>query len=209
MFDQLAQFKTKWDGLREKLNAVAQTSDAALTEQTPVPTPTPGKPGKTKPGTQAVDTAGAAARRAQLEHPGAYVDSALSQWEAGLAGSFWSGLAREFSSKGVALRTFTDGSSFSAAVSAYVDSAKADGRDASVFVKDVWKEKVDKEWRDVLEREEVLGKTQYASLDKMVSEIGEKRFDTKFLLYIVLAAAAALLIYWVFGRKPKQVLPKN
>jgi hypothetical protein len=212
MFDQVQQFKTKWTGLREKLNAVAQTADAALLDPaTPAAATTAARSSasgkKTRP--TAADSAAAAAQRLQLQQPALYVDTALAQWESGLQTSFWSGVAREFSAKGVPLRPFTDGAGFTAAVQAYVDSAKADGRDVSVFVKDVWKEKVDKEWREVLEREEVLGKAQYASLDKMVSEIGEKQFDLKFLLYIVLAAAAALLIYWIFGRKTKPVTTKK
>jgi|WetSurMetagenome_2_1015567.scaffolds.fasta_scaffold21760_3 hypothetical protein len=218
MFDQVQQFKTKWSGLREKLNAVAQTADAALLEkESSAPATTPGaapgrKPATGKPRTPAAaaaDSAAAAAQRLQLEQPAMFVDTALTQWEAGLQKAFWAGLAREFSSKGAPLQPFSDGAGFTAAIQSYVDSAKKDGRDVSAFVKEVWKEKVDKEWREVLERDEVLGKAQYASLDKMVSEIGEKQFDLKFLLYIVLAAAAALLIYWVFGRKPKPAAAKK
>ncbi len=211
MFDQLEQFKTKWSGLREKLNAVAQTADVAVMESgSGTPPPQAGKTLFPKPQGRGTGKDTAAAQRApQIEQPALYVDSALSQWEARLAGSFWSGVAREFSSKGITLRPFTDGASFSSSVQAWVDSAKADGRDVSSFVKDVWKEKIDREWREVLERDGVLGKTQYASLDRMVSEIGEKRFDTKFILYIVLAAAAAILLWWLFGRKPKPVLPKG
>jgi hypothetical protein len=212
MFDQVQQFKTKWTGLREKLNAVAQTADAALLDPaTPAAATTPARKSASgkKTRSTAADSAAAAAQRLQLEQPALYVDTALTQWESGLQTSFWSGVAREFSSKGVPLRPFTDGAGFTSAIQAYVDSAKADRRDVSVFVKDVWKEKIDKEWREVLEREEVLGKTRYSSLDKMVSEIGEKQFDLKFLLYIVLAAAAALLIYWIFGRKTKPVTAKS
>lgn len=200
-FDQLAQFRTKWDGLREKLSAVALTGDAATGGASTVTAPagrTTGKgAGKEKP-----------APAPAAEQPGLYVDSALAQWETGLRAALWTGIARAFSANGVSIRPFTDGPSFATAVQAYVDSARADGRDATAFTTSVWKETIDKEWREVLEREDVLGKTQYASLDKLVSELGEKRFDMKFILYVLLAAAAAGLIYWIFGRKPKPAATK-
>jgi hypothetical protein len=116
--------------------------------------------------------------------------------------ALWSGVAGEFSSRGVTLAPFASGTGFTNVVTAWVDSAKADGRDVSVFVDDVWKDRIDREWREVLERDDVLGRNEYAALDRTVSELGEKRFDLKLVLYAVVIPLLAVLIWWVFRRKP-------
>ncbi len=205
LLDEYEQFKGRWTGLRDKLNAVA------LSMEPSPPSPAAGTAAGARPGKGA-----AAGRKTSAQQsppaeplPGVHVDSTLAQWEAKLITSLWSGIDKEFSSKGITLTPFSDGKGFVTAVRAYVDSAKADGRNTSVFVDDVWKERIDKDWRDILEREDVLGKVEYASLDKLVSELGEKRFDIKFVLYVVLAAAVAILIWWTFTRKPRPGKPQS
>jgi hypothetical protein len=67
----------------------------------------------------------------------------------------------------------------------------------------VWKTRIDKEWRDALSRDGMLGKEEYAALDKMVGELAESKFDMKFVLYIGIIALVALVLWWLLARKPK------
>lgn len=184
LVDQYEQFNTKWSGLRDKISAVSTIIDAS--------------------GTQASDAANKkTASAAQTVSPGVYVDSAMILWRSRLHGAFWNGVQQEFTSKGVALQQFSDGQTFSASIRAYVDSAIADGRDASVFVNDVWKERIDKEWRDALTKEHMLGATEYANLDKLVSTLGGKKIDPTFIAYAIAFLAVVAAIWWFVGRKPK------
>lgn len=193
IIEQYQQFKSKWSGLKERFNAVA-VADAAQS----------GAPKKTGKGAAAAKggTPGVA-----QEDPGNHVDSVLVEWNTKLLSVFWTALGQEFTSKGVSIKPFSDGPSFSASVRAYVDSAKASGADASVFVNDIWKERIDKEWRDALSKQSMLGKVEYAALDKYVSELGQQKFDAKFILYIILFAAVVAGVWWFVGRKPKEKKP--
>ncbi len=196
LFEQQQQFKSKWIGLREKMNAVALASGGSAEEASSGSSKSSGK-GRQKathsPGTDSIPA---------LE-PVGHVDAVINQWEKKLHASFWKGLEQEFSSKRVTLQPFTDGESFAMSVLEYVDSAKTDGRDVFVFVHDIWKDRIDKHWRATLEKESVLGKQNFATLDKAISELDEKKFDMKFVLYILGAAVVAFGAWWFFTqRKP-------
>lgn len=135
--------------------------------------------------------------------PGVRVDSLLGLWKSTLDGAIWRGVAGEFAAKSIYLPPFHDGPSFAAAVRAYVDSAKASGKDASVFVNEVWKERIDKEWRDVLTRGDVLGREQYAALDASVSELGKKPFDMTIMLVLGLILLAVAAVWYVLSRRSR------
>jgi len=195
IIEQYQQFKSKWSGLKERFNAVA-IADAAQ------------RGAATKTGKGAAAVKGGTSGAAQ-EDPGNHVDSVLVEWNTKLLSVFWAALSQEFTSRGVSIKPFSDAPSFSASVRVYVDSAKASGADASVFVNDIWKERIDKEWRDALSKESMLGKVEYAALDKYVSELGQQKFDTKFILYIILFAAVVAGIWWFVGRKPKETKPTS
>ncbi len=187
MIDQHEQFSGKWNGLREKINAVSYASEAEKT----------GKQGKGK----------SAAREPVIQQT--HVDSVLMDWDARLASVFWGSVFKEFTSKGVKVLPFTDGRSFAASIRTYVDSAKAKGEDTKVFVEDVWKNRIDKEWRDALSKESMLGKTQYAALDAYVSSLGEERVDLRFVLYLGIILVLVAGAWWLFGRKPKSQPPPD
>ena len=53
----------------------------------------------------------------------------------------------------------------------------------------------------------MLGKVEYAALDKYVSELGQQKFDAKFILYIILFAVVVAGVWWFVGRKPKEKKP--
>jgi hypothetical protein len=185
MIDQRDQFASKWNGLREKINAVSYASEAE-------------KAGKQRKGK-------GAAREPVIQQT--HVDSVLLDWDARLASVFWSSLYKEFTSKGVKVLPFTDARSFDVSIRTYVDSAKAKGEDTKVFVEDIWKNRIDKEWRDALSKESMLGKTRYAALDTYVSSLGEERVDLKFLIYIGIVVILVGGAWWYFGRKPKNQPP--
>ncbi len=185
MIDQHVQFTAKWSGLREKINAVSYASEAEKT----------GK-GKGKTGQQV------AAAAAQT-----HVDSVLMDWDSKLASVFWGALNKEFTDKGVKVLPFTDGRSFSVSIRTYVDSAKAKGENTKTFVDEVWKGRIDKEWRDALSKESMLGKTEYAALDKYVSTLSEEKLDAKLFMYIGIVLVLVLLAWWIFGRKAKTAAP--
>ena len=111
--------------------------------------------------------------------------------------------------KGTRLQPFTDGRSFSASIRNYVDSAKARGEDPTSFVNDVWRARIDKEWREALSHESMLGATEYAALDKYVSTLSEERFDLKFVLYMAIVVVLVALVVWRFRRKPKALTPET
>ena len=170
---QYVRFKQRWLGLRERLNA-------AYASATPS-----GKKGVSPP-----------------PNPGAEVDSLVAIWDSRLLGSFWSGLNAEFTANDIPIHPFHDVSSFTENVTGYVDSMKAGDRDASGFVVNVWKNRIDREWRESLSLEGVMGRTEYASLDKKVSELGEKKVDAKFI--VILGILLVLLaITWVMLSRKK------
>ncbi len=183
LIDQYQQFKTKWSGLRDKIDAIYAVQPLTTTAARR-------KAGKTE------ETEAPA-------KPGAGVDTALMQWHAQLANSLWSAIGREFSEKNIALRPFNSGPEFSASIRAYVDSLKASGADPSVFVDDVWKNRIDKEWRDALIKEEMLGRAEYASLDRQVSDLSREKFDLKFILYAVIVVVIVVAAWWFLIRRPK------
>lgn len=187
LIDQHQQFTTKWNGLREKINAVSYASEA----------------GKTGP--QQGKRKGQSAPVIQQTH----VDSILLDWDAKLASAFWGSIYKEFTSKNVKVLPFTDGKSFAASIRSYVDSTKLKGVDGKMFVNEIWKGRIDKEWRDALTRETMLGKIEYAALDKYVSTLDEEKVDAKFLLYVGIVALVALTAWWFMSRKPKPQAPPS
>jgi hypothetical protein len=192
MIDQHEQFTAKWNGLREKINAVSYATEAEKG----------GGPGKSKlKGTGGAGTAEAS------PIPQTHVDSVLLDWDTRLVSIFWGSLYKEFTGKGVKVQPFTDGRSFSASIRAYVDSARAKDEDARVFIEDLWKARIDKEWRDALSRESMLGKSEYAALDKYVSTLSEEKLDAKLFLYIGIVVVLIILAWRMFGRKPKPQAP--
>lgn len=189
LIDHYHQFQSKWSGLKDKFDAaIAATDNASKAKETQ------GKKGQKEASVGAQEQT-------------AHVDSAVSRWEQQLMRNFWSAIGREFSSKGVAISPFNDAEGFTTSIRSYVAAAVGDGRDVTVFVNEVWKERIDKEWRGALEKEGVLGKSLYAELDMAVSELGEKKIDTPFLLYAALFLAIVGLIWWAVGRKPTPPKP--
>jgi hypothetical protein len=49
----------------------------------------------------------------------------------------------------------------------------------------------------------MLGKEEYASLDKLVSELARSKIDMKFLLYVCIIGVVILVLWWLVARKPK------
>ncbi len=189
LIEQHEQFSNKWNGLREKINAVSYAMETSTARA--------GQPGRVK------GKAAASAQPVSQTH----VDSVLGDWDAKLASSFWSELYKDITGKGIKIQPFTDGRSFSASIQAYVDSLKAKGEDPTPFVNDVWKERIDKDWREALSHESMLGKTEYASLDKYVSTLSEGRFNLKFVAYMLIVVILVALLVWQFRRKPKPLTP--
>jgi len=186
MIDQYQSFSTRWQGLRDKILAVT-----AAPPPSAVTTPS-GKPktAATGPTTLTIRPA-----------PGAEVDSLMAVWNQKLQGQFWSALQKEFTDKKVPVQAFADGKSFSESIRSYVQMLKASGEDASSFVEEVWKERVDKEWGAALSKDVMLGKTEYQSLDQMVGGLSQKKFDMRFILYSLAVVALAVAIWWFFIRK--------
>jgi hypothetical protein len=184
LIDQQDQFSTKWNGLREKMVAVALP-----------PSTRPAATAKTKKGVPVVTTA--------TPQPGAQVDSVVNAWNLKLQESLMSSIEKEFSANGITLQPFNDAKTFSQSVRAYIATLKTSGQDPTVFVDKVWKERIDKEWREVLSKESMLGKAEYAALDQLVSELHAEQVGGHFYLYVVLIVALIVAIWWFFFRKPK------
>ena len=182
LVNQYEQFRNRWIGLRERINSALLASSAITVtkgkKRQPVKPPTP-------------------------EDPGAQVDVAMAEWRIRLDASFWSGLMNEFTSRGVLVQPFSDAKSFSATIRSYVDSAKTSGMDTKIFVDEVWILRIDKDWRNALESESMLGKVEYGSLDKAVSQLHKDKFDWKIVFWLVNVAAIVLVGWWFLTRKQK------
>jgi hypothetical protein len=187
LVDQYQQFNNRWKGLRDKMAAVAKASLRASATAG-------GSRAKGQP---------AIADQAGPDTSGAHVDSALVQWGSKLQTMFWGGLRKEFTDKGVTIDPFVDAPGFAASIRTYVAGLKASGQDPSLFVNEIWKAKIDKEWRDALTRDGMLGKTEYASLDKLVSELSQEKLDLKFIIYLLVVILLVFGGWWFFVRKPK------
>ena len=185
LIDHYQQFNGRWRGLSEKMHAVYLSSQEA--QQTAA----------------ARRRAGAGTPPSALTAPTAQVDSLMTEWYMRLRSVFWSTLEKEFSTKGIVLPPFGDGPGFSTSIRTYVETLKSSGDDPAVFVEEVWKMRIDREWRDALSRDGMLGKEEYAALDRIVGELAESKFDMKFVLYIGIIALAALVLWWLLARKPK------
>jgi hypothetical protein len=188
LLDHYRQFEGRWKGLSDKILAVTVAGIApGAARKSPQE-----RAGSITPPSQPSGVA-----QAQQ------VDSLLGEWNTRLQRSFWSAIEREFTSRQIQIMPFSDAPGFSASIRAYVQSLQASGDDPSVFVDEIWKTKIDKEWREALTRDGMLGKEEYAALDKLVSELAKTKFDLKFVLYAGIIGLAALVLWWLLAKKPK------
>ncbi len=188
LLDNYRQFAGRWKGLSDKIQAVGIAGQMPGAARTSSPKRT-----------ESVTASSRSSAAAQVQQ----VDSLLGEWNARLQKSFWSAVEREFTSRQIQIMPFSDGPGFSASIRTYVQSLQTSGDDPSVFVEEIWKAKIDKEWRDALTRDGMLGKEEYASLDKLVSELAKTKFDLKFVLYAGIIGLGALVLWWLLARKPK------
>jgi hypothetical protein len=191
VIDQYQQFTNRWNGLRDKITA-------AVIAGTKYSTPS-GTADKSKGGSAP----------APAEAPAARVDSLTALWGARLQTMFWAGITKEFSDKGILVDPFHDGPSFASSIRNYANGLKASNNDPSVFVNDIWKARIDKEWRDALVRPTMLGATEYAALDREISQLQKPMIDTKFILYSALVILLAVVGWWFFVRRPKGAPPQE
>lgn len=181
LVNQYEQFKNRWAGLRDKVISAIAASNAMT----------------------AAKTKGKKSELKVVQDPGAQVDAALAEWRTKLDGSFWASLTNEFSSRGVLIQPFNDAKSFSASVRSYVESSRTSSTDPKTFVDEIWIQRIDKDWRQALESESMLGKVEYASLDKLVSQLHQERFDWKILFYVLNVIAVVAVGWWFLTRKTK------
>jgi hypothetical protein len=188
LLDHYRQFEGRWRGLSEKIRAVSIAAHIPRADSAVVR-------GR---GASMTQTSRLPTTAQTLQ-----VDSLLGEWNTRLRRSFWSAIEREFSSRQVQLTPFSDAPGFSASIRTYVQSLQNSGDDPTRFVEEVWKARIDKEWRDGLTREGMLGKEEYAALDKLVSELARTRIDMKFVLYIGVIGVVVLVLWWMLAKKPK------
>ncbi|HTO93796.1 MAG TPA: hypothetical protein VMM80_05470 [Bacteroidota bacterium] len=202
LIDQYQAFSARWAGLKEKMTDVAATSAVAAggepSRGSAAHGPVAGKRGTPPRSAEA----GAAAQAA-------HVDSVLDDWHRRLIAGFWGGLQKEFAQAGITVAEFHDGPSFASSVRTYVASLAASKQDPRPFVENLWKQKIDRDWRDGLTKDGMLGHTEYAALDRAVSELSKERIDMTFIAYIagVLAIVAAVWFFVFRRRKPTAPSP--
>ncbi|HMK37845.1 MAG TPA: LPXTG cell wall anchor domain-containing protein [Bacteroidota bacterium] len=199
LIEQYEAFNGRWTALKGKMTDVAATS-------APLPTGTTGTGSSKTPVVRggprevrgATETAAAQA---------AHVDSVLAEWHAKLKSGFWGGLQKEFTQAGISVAPFNDGPSFSSSIRSYVSSLASSKQDPQPFVETLWRQKIDRDWREGLSRDAMLGKAEYASLDRLVGELSRDTIDTTFILYIagILLIVAAI---WFFLFRKKKEPPK-
>jgi hypothetical protein len=199
LIDQYAAFKSHWTGLKEKMTAVSATT-AVIPPEPGAGVPGQGRTRSPRGSAPHVQSAAVSAA-AQAGH----VDSVMVEWETKLNTGFWAALQRELTQANSGLAPFTDGPSFAASIHARVNAITASKEDPAPFVETIWKQRIDKEWREALSRESMLGHVQYAALDKMVSELSKDSFDIRFVGYIAGVLAIIVAIWFFIFRKGKRI----
>ena len=198
LIDQYQQFRSRWTGFSDKMHDVV-----AATGRITAGEPRAGRGKKAPADQEARDLASSAPLKVTQ------VDSVIHLWNGLLMTDFWLGLEKEFTGKGISIEHFTDGPSFSSSIRGLVAGYKGSGADPDPFVNEVWRERVDNEWRDALTRDSVLGKAEYASLDQAVSELGKKTVDLKLILYIAGILIIAAAVWWMLSRRGKKTAPPD
>ncbi len=191
LVEQYQQFNGRWTGLREKLIASVLAGSRYAGGQ----------------GGQKAGKGGKTAAPTPPENPAARVDSIMSAWGDRLQSMFWQALQKEFTDKGVAVDPFTNGPGFSASIRKYISSVKTSGGDAGVFVNDIWKAKIDREWRDALVQPAMLGQAEYAALDREVSQLAAPSLTTRYMVYGLIILLLAVLGWWFFSRRNRTQAP--
>ena len=120
LLDQQSSFASRWVGLRQQITAVSEASQTSTKQKE-----------------------ASRARAAEL-------DSLITVWREDLDRLLWASLAREFSQRGSILKPFADGPGFSQSLTAYLGELKDSGADPTIFVDDIWRARIDREWRDIL-----------------------------------------------------------
>jgi hypothetical protein len=184
LIDNYQQFSSRWLGLSDKILAVAHTESGA----------TEGTVAKQPAGRPAAGTG--------------RVDSLMFEWHASLQKAFWTALGKEFTGHGIQVPAFTDAPGFSASIRAYIQEVKTSNQDPRVFVEDVWKARIDREWKAALTRESMLGIEEYAALHSLVTGLTPPAMDTRYLIYIGIIAVVAAVLWWLLARKRRPPEPK-
>ena len=110
----------------------------------------------------------------------------------------------------VIVAQFIDGPSFSASIRQEVASLAASKQDPQPFVDALWKQKIDRDWREGLSRDAMLGHAEYAALDKLVSELTRDTIDTTFIAYIAgILIIIGLIWFFVFRKKKRPGEPAS
>lgn len=189
LIDNYQQFSSRWLGLSDKILAVSRVEAAAGT--------TPGAPSGT----------GVKGLPAGPVAPTGQVDSLVIEWHASLQKAFWSALLKEFTGQGIQISPFSDAPAFSASVRTYVQELQTSKEDPRPFVEDVWKARIDREWKAALTRESMLGKDEYAALDALANGLTPPAMDTRYLVYIGIIAVVAAVLWWLLARKRRPAGP--
>jgi hypothetical protein len=196
LIDGYQQFSSRWLGLSDKILAVSRAEAAAGTSGG---TASPATGEGTGPGAKGVGAGHPA--------PTGQVDSLVIEWHAALQKAFWNALMKEFTAQDIPVTPFADAQSFSASIRAYVQELQTSEADPRIFVENVWKARIDREWKAALTRESVLGKDEYAALDALVSGLTPPAMDTRYLVYIAIIAVVAALLWWLLARKRRPAAP--
>jgi hypothetical protein len=137
----------------------------------------------------------------------AQIDSVINLWGTRLNSLFWDRLRKEFTERSLQLSPFGNSAEFSESIERYVEQLRERDADPGVFVNDVWKLRIDREWRTALTNDIMLGRVEYGRLDSLVSELAQKRFDREFILYSLILLGVAIAVWWFFVRTPKRPTP--
>jgi|GEM_PF-1254528 len=202
LIEQYEAFNGRWAGLKQKMTDVAAAGASIPAESAEKGT---SKAAVVRRGVKELrDAPETAAAQA------AHVDSALVEWHAKLIAGFWGGLQKEFSQAGISVAPFSDGPSFSASIRQEVASLAASKQDPQPFVDALWKQRIDRDWREGLSKDAMLGRAEYAALDKLVSELSRDTIDTTFVAYIAgILVIIGVIWFFVFRTKkrPDQPVP--
>jgi hypothetical protein len=197
LIDQYNTFHGRWAALKDKMAAVAATTAVVpLVSKGSSPAKTPVIKGTMH---EAKNAAVSAASQA------AHVDSVLTEWGAKLTTGFWAGLQKDLTEAGSGLAPFSDGPSFAASIRGRVNAITATKEDPVPFVETIWKQRIDRDWREALMKENMLGRAEYAALDKSVSELSKESFDLRFIGYLAGVIVIVIAIWYFIFRKGKRI----
>ncbi|NWF50312.1 MAG: hypothetical protein HXY49_07205 [Ignavibacteriaceae bacterium] len=147
------------------------------------------------------------------------IDGAFNTWSSMLSQEPWNSIRDEFAINGINLPRFTNGDSFVAVVSAFIDdelknlgtkNKEESEKVFKSFADSTWFKSIQTKWIPYLVDNKLLTGEQKDKLDMRISDWKDKVFPTglNWLYIVIIVLVIALVVLLFVKRSPKQKLPE-